>query len=138
MDDGLDTLAELIETFFIDGWRELKVFFVFPPLGVSYVRCLLLRDEMKNMPLSQPFQGLIDLLRFQGGLTGEETLVDVVVVGKEAAVVSQQGCDDLIFVGGIVLQLIEFTSRDGEHQAGLIVLFLRIFDVAGASEYLQG
>ena len=57
--DGGDTLAELCQTLFIDGWRELQELLVLAPLGVADIRRLLLRDEVEDMPLTQTDERLV-------------------------------------------------------------------------------
>ena len=89
------------------------------------------------MPLTETFEYLVHLLRLQGCLTGQESLVDVVVVGEQTAVVAQKRRDDPLFVGGVVLQFVQFPTTHGEHQSCLVVLLLGIFDIACPGEDLQ-
>ena len=87
-DNGGDALAELRQALFVDDWRELQNLFVLAPLGVADIWRLLLRNKMQNMALTKSLQNLIDLLWLQGRLTGKESFVDIVVVGKESTVVA--------------------------------------------------
>ena len=89
-DDGGNTLAELRQTLFIDGRRELQELLVFPSLGIADVGCLLLGDEVEDVTLAETDERLIELLWLQASLTGDEVFVDVMVVGEESAVVAQQ------------------------------------------------
>ena len=92
---------------------------------------------MQDMPLAQTFQDQIKLLGLKGRLTGNETLIDIVVVRKQPSVITQESRYHLIFIGGIVLQTVEVVPAHGEHHPGLIILFLRIFNIAGTVQDLQ-
>ena len=135
---GLDAPAELFLPFLIDGGRQLHVLHVLAPLGIADIGCLLLWNEVQDMALAQTLQGHVDLMGLEGRLLGDETLVDIVVVGEESAVVTQQGRDDLFLISGSVLQAVQVVAAEGEHHAGLVVLFFRVFDIARPAEDLQG
>ena len=106
-------------------------------LQVSDIRRLFLRNEVQDVLLAEVFQNHVDLLRLEATLAGNETLVDEVVVDEESTVISQQGRDDFLFVGRVVLQTIELVTTDGKHHAGFIILFLCIFDVACTVQNFQ-
>ena len=98
-DHGMNTLCELRLTILIDGGHQLDVLLVFTSLGIPDVWRFLLWDEVKDVPLAETFKDHVDLMGLEAALRGEETLVDIVVVGEESAVVAQQGCDDFLLVG---------------------------------------
>ena len=76
-------------------------------------------------------------MRLQGCLTGKESLVDVVVVGEQTAIVAQKRRDDPLFVGGVVFQFVQFPTVNGEHQPCLVILLFGVFDIACPGEDLQ-
>ena len=134
----LDAVTELFLALLIDCRQQLHILCFFASLQIAHVRCLLLRDEMQNMFLAQVFQDHIQLLGLKAALAGDKSLVDEIVIDKQSTVVSQQGGDDFFLVGCNILQPVEFVAADGEHQACLVVLLFRIFDIACAIQNLQG
>ena len=135
--DGSYALTELRQALLVDCRRELQQLLVLPPLGIAYVGRLLLGYEVQDMPLTETFEYLVHLVRLQGCLTGKESLVDVVVVGEQTAIVAQKRRDDPLFVGGVVFQFVQFPTVNGEHQPCLVILLFGVFDIASASENLQ-
>ena len=74
----------------------------------------------------------------KGCLLGEETLVDIIIIGEKSAIVTQQGRNHLLLVGRGVLQSVQVVATDGKHHAGLVVLLLRVFDITSPVQDLQG
>ena len=138
VDHRVDTFAELFLALFIDHRWQLHILGFLSPLQIAYVGRLLLRNEVQDMLLAQVFQDHIQLLRLQSALTGDETLIDEIIVDKQSTIASQQRGDDLLLVGCGVFQTVEFITTDGKHHTCLVVLFFGIFDIARAVQDLQG
>ena len=68
---------------------------------------------------------------------GDEALVDEGVIDEESAVVAQQGGDDAVFVGFQFSEPVQLVTGEEEHDAGLVLLFLDVIDVAGTVQNLQ-
>ena len=67
-DHGLDALLELVLPLFIDGRPQLDMLHILASLGIADIRCLLLGNEVQDMPFAQALQCHIDLMGLQGCL----------------------------------------------------------------------
>ena len=85
----INSLTELLLPFFVNGRGDLDMFRVFAALQISDVRRLLLRDKVQDMFLTEVFQNHVDLLWLETTLTGDETLIDEIIVDKETTIVSE-------------------------------------------------
>ena len=75
----------------------------------------------------------------EGTFLGNESFVDVTIVGEKPAVVAKQGGDNQFFVRRLqVVETIELVARKDEVYTCLSLLFLDVVDIAGTSENLEG
>ena len=135
---GLYAFAILFQPIFVDTTRYLDVLFVLAALHVADVGYLPTRDEADEVTLRQRYEDVVRLWLRQSRLVGHGVLVDVAVVGKQSAVVAQQGYNDALFVGCRLFQTVEVVTAYQETYAGLVVGFFVIVDISRPLQYLQG
>ena len=114
------------------------MFLVLATLHIADVGNLLAGNETDEVALRECFQRVVGLRLRQSRLLGQQSLVDVAVVGKETAIVAEQGYDDTVLVGGDLFQAVQVVATYQKTYTGLVVGFLVIFDISGAFQNLQG
>jgi hypothetical protein len=107
VEHGEDALAILLLAMLIDVGRQLDVLRVFATLQVADGGHLLARNILDDVLVAQRLKYLVEVDGAQSTLLADERLVDVAEVGKESAIVAQEGDDESVFVVAEVLQLIE-------------------------------
>ena len=135
---GLDALTVLRQALFVNGRGQTDVLAVLASLQITDIRHLPARDKLNDVLHGEHLQCLIDIVGLQAALAGYHTLVDKTEVGKESAVVAQQGNNHFFLVGRVATQAIEIVAGDEKSDTRLIVLLLSIFQIACPLQNLQG
>ena len=121
VEHGEDALAILFLAMLIDVGRQLDVLRVFATLQVADGGHLLARNVLDDVLVAQRLKYFVEVDGAQSTLLTDERLVDVAEVGKESAIVAQEGDDEAVFVVAEVLQLIEVLTLLQEANARLLV-----------------
>ena len=138
VEHGEDALAILFLAMLIDVGRQVDVLRVFATLQVADGGHLLARDILDDVLVAQRLKYLVEVDGAQSTLLTDERLVDVAEVGKESAIVAQEGDDESVFVVAEVLQLIEVLTLLQEANASLLVGRRVILYIARTLQNLQG
>ena len=124
-------------TLFVDSRGDVHKTKFLPFARIYNIRSLFVRNIIHDATFGKRDQYVINLFTGQSGTYGQGGFADIGIIGKHSGVRTENHLYQSFRFRSHFPQFVQFVPANRKKDAWGVVLFVRIFQITGLSQYLQ-